>query len=70
MHGSFKTEKMNPQVAAYDGKRGGWCDDGKMRAYLRKPDNSKPPRKGKSAYSSARKLKESTYVWSKQLLTS
>ena len=61
MQGSMRTEKMNPQVAAYGGKWGGWCDDGKMRAASRRLDNSKP--RDKRDYSHARKLKESTYVW-------
>lgn len=60
MHGSFKTEKMNPQAAAYGDSYGGWCDDGQMKAYSRKPDNSK---RKKRNYSSARKLKEKSYVW-------
>lgn len=62
MQGTTPIEKMSPQCVAYDGKRGGWCDDGKMKSYLRKPDNSKPRRKRNHAQ--ARKLKESSYVWS------
>jgi len=61
MQGSFITQKMNPQASAYGDKRGGWCDDGKMKAYSRKPDNSKSSKRN---YSDARKLKESSYVYS------
>ncbi len=55
MHGSFEREKMNPQVSAYHGKRGGWCDDGKMKTLSSRPDNSKPKTKD---YTPLRKLKE------------
>lgn len=63
MHGSFRTQKMNPQVSAYGDKWGGWCDDGQMRAYTRKKDDNSKPR-NKRNYSSARKLKESYYAYS------
>jgi hypothetical protein len=62
MQGSIPSEKMNPQVSAYDGKRGGWCDDGKMKAAARKTDNSKP--RNKRDYTSQRKLKEKFLVFS------
>lgn len=61
MQGSFSLQKMNPQVSAYEGKRGGWCDDGKMRAGWRHSDNVKP--RSKSNYSNVRRLKEKSYVW-------
>lgn len=58
MHGSFKTEKISPAAHSY-----GECAED-TRHHWRKPKNYKPRNKGKSAYSSARKLKESQYVWS------
>jgi hypothetical protein len=54
MQGSHEREKMNPQAAAYGDKRGEWCDDGVMKAWSRKSDNSKPRRKD---YSQARAIK-------------
>jgi hypothetical protein len=56
MHGSFKTEKMSPSVVS-DSPRHDWRTPMTKNAKRSKT-------KGKDAYSSARKLKESTYVWS------
>lgn len=38
-------KKMNPEAVAYGGRRGGWCDDGQMRAYTRKPGRGRKARK-------------------------
>lgn len=58
MHGSFRIQKISPASHSY----GELAED--TRHYWRKPKNYKPRGKGKSVYSSARKLKESYYAYS------
>ena len=62
MHGSFRTEKMNSEFARTDGKL--HVDNDSNHGDRRKSDPKRSRTKGKSAYSSARKLKESHYAYS------
>lgn len=60
MHGSFRTEKMNPEFSATQGKHYTTIDSRHADRH-KHVDNSKP--RDKRNYSTARKLKEKSYVW-------
>lgn len=61
MQGSFRTQKMNSEFSRTNGKL--HVDVDSNHKDSRKSDPKRNRNRGKSAYSSARKLKESYYAY-------